>query len=172
MEPKTSGTPTSDVTPDSDVSSNGLDGLRVPQHVAIIMDGNARWAKLRGLSIAQGHRAGYNNIERVARSLGDRGVKEVTLFAFSTENWHRPEEEVQALMELAAEAIEQGVMRFHENGIRLRHVGHGRRLPSAMLRKIAEAERLTQNKRGDWVEFGLRLWWARRDRERDPAHDQ
>lgn len=145
MEPKSSETPTSDVTSNSDVSSNGSGEARVPQHIAIIMDGNARWAKLRGMTVAQGHRAGYNNIERVAKSLSDRGVNEVTLFAFSTENWHRPEGEVQALMELAAEAIEKGVKRFHENGVRLRHVGHGRRLPSEMLRKIAEAERLTRN---------------------------
>ena len=129
----------------TDVSSNGLDNERAPQHVAIIMDGNARWARKHDLAVAQGHRAGYNNIERVTRWLGERGVKEVTLFAFSTENWHRPDDEVHALMDLAAEAIEQGVKRFHENGVRLRHVGHGRRLPSEMLRKIADAERLTRN---------------------------
>ncbi len=140
-----SGTSNGDLKRKTDASSNGLDGERVPQHVAIIMDGNARWARKQNLSVAQGHRAGYNNIERVARWLGERGVKEVTLFAFSTENWHRPDEEVDALMELAAEAIEQGVRRFHENGVRLRHVGQGRRLPSEMMRKIADAERLTRN---------------------------
>lgn len=150
IKPETSK---SDVTRKTGISSNGLDGRRVPQHIAIIMDGNARWAKKHGLTVAQGHRAGYNNIERVTRSLGDRGVKEVTLFAFSTENWHRPDDEVEALMGLATEAIEQGVQRFHENGVRLRHVGHGRRLPSEMLRKIADAERLT---RGN-LSIGLNL---------------
>lgn len=140
-----SGTSDSDLKQKTDASSNGLDVDRVPKHIAIIMDGNARWAKKNGLTVAQGHRAGYNNIERVARILGERGVKEVTLFAFSTENWQRPNDEVDALMELAAEAIEQGVKRFHENGVRLRHVGHGRRLPSEMLRKIADAERLTRD---------------------------
>ena len=141
IEPEASN---KDVTRKIGVSSNGLDGERVPRHIAIIMDGNARWAKKHGLTVAQGHRAGYNNIERVSRILGNHGVKEVTLFAFSTENWQRPDDEVHALMDLAAEAIEQGVQRFHENGVRLRHVGHGRRLPSEMLRKIADAERLTR----------------------------
>ena len=116
---------------------------RVPHHVAIIMDGNARWAKSRGLSVADGHRAGYNNIQRVANHLDRRGVKELTLFAFSTENWHRPDDEVQAIMELAAEAVEQGVEQFHRNGVRLRHVGNGKRLPSEMLEKITDAEKLT-----------------------------
>lgn len=138
-------TSSGDVTREIDISSDGSNGERVPQHVAIIMDGNARWAKKHDLTVAQGHRAGYNNIERVARWLSERGVEEVTLFAFSTENWHRPDDEVHALMELAAEAIEQGVQQFHENGVRLRHVGHGRRLPSEMLRKIADAERLTRD---------------------------
>ena len=150
IKPETSK---SDVTRNTGISSNGLDGRRVPQHIAIIMDGNARWAKKHGLTVAQGHRAGYHNIERVTRSLGDLGVKEVTLFAFSTENWHRPDDEVEALMGLATEAIEQGVQRFHENGVRLRHVGHGRRLPSEMLRKIADAERLTK----DNLAIGLNL---------------
>ena len=134
-----------DEVPESGVSSNGSRAQQIPQHIAIIMDGNARWAKKHGLTVAQGHRAGYNNIERVARCLGERGVKEVTLFAFSTENWHRPDDEVQALMELAAEAIERGVRRFHQNGVRLKHVGRGRRLPSEMLRNIASAERLTRD---------------------------
>ena len=140
-----SRTSNSDLKRKTDVSSNGLDREGVPKHVAIIMDGNARWARKHDLTVAQGHRAGYNNIERVTRWLGERGVDEVTLFAFSTENWHRPDEEVDALMELAAEAIEQGVMRLHENGVRLRHVGQGRRLPSEMVRRIADAERLTRN---------------------------
>ena len=137
-----------DITPNPGASSNGLDVTRVPTHVAIIMDGNARWAKKHGLTVAKGHRAGYNNIERVARYLGKRGVKETTLFAFSTENWHRPDEEVRALMDLAAEAIERGVQQFHENGVKLRHVGYGRRLPSEMRRNISQAEALTKNNDG------------------------
>ena len=134
-----------DVVATLGASSNGLGVVRVPHHVAIIMDGNARWATKNGLTIAEGHRAGYENIARVTRYLGQRGVKETTLFAFSTENWHRPDEEVRALMDLATEAIERGVQQFHETGVKLRHVGYGQRLPSEMLRKIEQAEQLTKD---------------------------
>ncbi len=135
-----------DVATDASASLNGQDpAMRIPRHVAIIMDGNARWAKKTGLSVAQGHRAGYENIERVTRYLAQSGVKETTLFAFSTENWNRPEDEVQALMDLASEAIERGVEEFHANGVKLRHVGYERRLPSHMVHKIKQAEHLTRD---------------------------
>ena len=127
------------------VSGNGaMFSGNVPQHVAIIMDGNARWARRNGLSIPEGHRAGYENIAKVTRHLTDRGVAQATLFAFSTENWNRPEDEVEALMDLATEAIERGVRRFHEEGVRLRHVGYEDRLPHGMVAKIKRAERLTE----------------------------
>ena len=130
----------------SNSSDNGLKPeLKVPHHVAIIMDGNARWAQKNGVGVSQGHRAGYENIARVTRFLADRGVREITLFAFSTENWRRPEDEVNDLMELAFEAIERGVDEFHANGVRLRHVGYERRLPNEMLRNIKAAERLTKD---------------------------
>jgi undecaprenyl diphosphate synthase len=139
-------TKVTDVATKLSASRNGqVAELEIPRHVAIIMDGNARWAGKNGLSIAQGHRAGYENIEKVARGLAKRGVEEATLFAFSTENWNRPEDEVQALMDLASEAIERGVEEFHANGIKLRHVGYERRLPSNMLHKIKQAEHLTRD---------------------------
>lgn len=117
---------------------------QVPYHVAIIMDGNARWAEKNGLTVAEGHRAGYENIERVTRALAERGVKEATLFAFSTENWDRPTTEVEAIMELATEAVESGIGRFHSQGVKLRHVGYEKRLPVEMTAKIKEAEELTR----------------------------
>ena len=136
----------SDVAADASASLNGQDlPMPIPRHVAIIMDGNARWAQKNGLSVAQGHRAGYENIERVTRHLAERGVRETTLFAFSTENWNRPEDEVQALMDLASEAIERGVKEFHANGVKLRHIGNEDRLPSEMLQKIKQAEDLTRD---------------------------
>ena len=138
---------TFDTATDADRHVDGGAGLngaaRVPRHVAIIMDGNARWAAARGLPVAQGHRAGYENIERVTRALAAHGVEEATLFAFSTENWNRPEAEVDALMNLASEAISSGVARFHENGVRLRHVGNEDRLPDGMMERIKRAELLT-----------------------------
>ena len=127
-------------------SANGSVSVQsVPLHVAIIMDGNARWARRNGLSIADGHRAGYENIAKVSQSLAKRGVRQATLFAFSTENWNRPEDEVEALMDLATEAIEQGVHRFHADGVRIRHVGYEGRLPAEMILKIKRAEKLTVN---------------------------
>ncbi len=135
-----------DIVTVSNASPNGLElEPKVPHHVAIIMDGNARWAMKNGTSIAQGHRAGYENIARVSRFLAERGVKDMTLFAFSTENWRRPEDEVNDLMDLAFEAIERGVEEFHANGVRLRHVGYERRMSNEMLRNIKAAERLTKD---------------------------
>ncbi len=133
---------------DAGANESGQNGLlpdiRVPNHVAIIMDGNARWARRNQVSVARGHRAGYENIGRVARALAKTGVKQSTLFAFSTENWDRPEDEVQALMDLAFEAIERGVEQFHADGVRLRHVGYEERLPADMIVKIKQAEKLTR----------------------------
>ena len=108
------------------------------------MDGNARWARKNGVGVSRGHRAGYENIALVTRLLAERGVREITLFAFSTENWHRPEDEVNDLMNLAFEAVERGVEEFHADGVRLRHIGYERRLPKEMLRNIKAAEQLTK----------------------------
>ena len=127
--------------------------IRVPHHIAIIMDGNARWAEKNGLTVARGHRAGYENIERVTRVMVKKGVKEATLFAFSTENWDRPATEVEAIMELATEAVRSGIDRFHSQGVKLRHVGYEQRLPAAMIAKIKEAEELTRKN----DRFGLNL---------------
>lgn len=134
------------VSVDQSSTGNGLQPeLQIPHHVAIIMDGNARWARKNGLNIADGHRAGYENIARVTRFLATRGVRETTLFAFSTENWNRPDDEVQGLMDLAFEAINRGVAEFHKNDVKLRHVGYERRLPTEMLDKIKQAEQLTRD---------------------------
>lgn len=129
----------------SSVRNGSAQDIRIPHHIAIIMDGNARWAAQHGLSIAEGHRAGYENIERIVRAMVQRGVKEATLFAFSTENWDRPTDEVEAIMELASEGVTRGVQRFHAEGVKLRHVGYGKRLSPALVGKINEAEELTRN---------------------------
>ena len=127
--------------------------IRVPHHIAIIMDGNARWAENNGLTVAQGHRAGYENIERVTSAMAKKGVKEATLFAFSTENWDRPATEVEAIMDLATEAVRSGIERFHSQGVKLRHIGYEKRLPTDMIAKIQEAQDLTRNNDG----FALNL---------------
>lgn len=99
------------------------DGLAVPQHIAIIMDGNGRWATSRHLPRSVGHRAGVDALRRVVELCRDYSVPTLSVYAFSTENWGRPKEEVDALMRLMWETIRSDVDRLHANGVRLRHIG-------------------------------------------------
>ena len=117
----------------------------VPQHVAVIMDGNGRWAGARGLPRTVGHRAGTENIRAVIRAFGDRGVRYLTLFAFSTENWSRPRGEVSGLMRILARTIRREVKPLHEAGVRLHYIGRIEVLPKRLQRQIAEAVDLTRN---------------------------
>lgn len=120
------------------------DELRViPQHVAIIMDGNGRWARQRGLPRLAGHRAGAENVRRIAEACRDYGVKMLTLYAFSTENWARPLEEVRGLMTLLSEAIERELDNLRKNGVRLRHLGSLDDLPPHLQNKIRHAVEMT-----------------------------
>src|SRR6187401_2316467 len=96
---------------------------RIPRHVAIIMDGNGRWAKQRYLPRVAGHRRGLDAVRIAVRACAERGVKFITLFAFSSENWRRPAEEVSFLMQLFAIALEQEVEKLHENGVRFKVIG-------------------------------------------------
>ena len=116
----------------------------LPKHVAIIMDGNGRWAAKQGKDRTYGHRAGTNNIAAVIRAFGRRGVRCLTLYAFSTENWDRPNHEVALLIELIGEAIENEVERLHEEGVRLRHIGRLDRLPPDLQAAIRECVDLTK----------------------------
>ena len=117
---------------------------RLPTHVAIIMDGNGRWAEARGLPRHEGHRAGTRNIRPVIERFHDHGVRCLTLFAFSTENWTRPQEEVNALLRLLSQAIRREARHLSESGIRLRHLGRLNGLPSRLQRQVQEAIDLTQ----------------------------
>lgn len=116
---------------------------RIPQHVAIIMDGNNRWAKRRGLPGAAGHRAGVEAIRGVLRTCRKQGVKVLTLFAFSSENWTRPSAEISALMQLFSAYLNSEVKKLHEDNVRLRFIGERARLKSGLQKKMADAERLT-----------------------------
>jgi undecaprenyl diphosphate synthase len=120
-------------------------GDKVPVHVGIIMDGNGRWAERRGLRREAGHRAGTENIRRVIERLCERGVRNLTLFAFSTENWQRPKGEVQALMRLPGLYLRREIKQLHEAGIRLRHLGHLEVLPPRLQQQIRDAVELTRN---------------------------
>jgi undecaprenyl diphosphate synthase len=117
----------------------------LPVHVAIIMDGNGRWAKERGLSRQEGHRAGTENIRRIIHYLGERGVKYLTLYAFSTENWARPRPEVRALMSLIGRVIKREVKELNERGVRLVHVGRLENLAPGLRRQVTDAIELTKN---------------------------
>ncbi len=118
---------------------------RVPVHVGIIMDGNGRWAKQRGLPRLAGHRAGTRNLRRVIRAAANAGIKHLTFYAFSTENWRRPEEEVSGLMGLLGEFIETETPELHKEGARLLHIGHLEQLEPQLRQKIENAIELTKN---------------------------
>ncbi len=122
------------------------DGL--PRHVAIIMDGNNRWARARGLSGIRGHRAGVEAVRAVIRRAAERGIETLTLFAFSSENWRRPEAEVRALMELFLIALRREVRKLHDNDIRLSVIGDRSAFSSSIQKYIDKAEALTRDNRG------------------------
>lgn len=116
------------------------DNLDIPEHLAVIMDGNGRWAKQRDLPRQAGHRAGAENLKNLCRMCGRRGIKYLTVYAFSTENWSRPDDEVHALMELFVEFFHRYDRELAQEGIRLRFSGDITALPEKIQRIIAEAE--------------------------------
>jgi undecaprenyl diphosphate synthase len=118
---------------------------KVPQHVAMIMDGNGRWAIQRGLPRLAGHKAGTENLRRIIRSTVEFGVKYLTIYAFSTENWGRPPEEVQGLMLILQDVIDRELNELHEEGVQLRHIGRLERLAPRIQKKVLDAIELTKN---------------------------
>jgi undecaprenyl diphosphate synthase len=117
----------------------------IPRHIGIVMDGNGRWAKQRRLPRLMGHRAGTENTRRVLRACGEFGIKIVTLYGFSTENWQRPQDEVNGLFSIFEDAIDREVPELHRNGVRLRHLGRTDRLPERLVKKIESAMELTKD---------------------------
>ncbi len=117
----------------------------VPRHIAIIMDGNGRWAKRRLMPRVAGHRKGVEALRGVIRACAERGVSHLTVFAFSSENWRRPQEEVTLLMELFMRALENEVARLHENGIRFRVIGDLSGFSERIQALIRDAEALTRD---------------------------
>ena len=122
--------------------------VALPAHIAIVMDGNGRWAEARGETRAAGHRAGLEPVRRIIRECTRLGVQALTLFAFSSENWRRPEIEVAAIMGLFMEALEREVEELHALGVRLRVIGNRQRLSVRLQQRIAEAEALTASNGG------------------------
>ncbi len=117
----------------------------VPQHIAIIMDGNGRWAKQRGLPRAMGHRAGTENIRRIVQECKTLGVRYLTLYAFSTENWNRPGPEVRALMMILGEFIDRETEALHREGVHIRHLGSMQGLSPQLQEKVRYALDLTRH---------------------------
>jgi undecaprenyl diphosphate synthase len=122
----------------SDLSAN------IPAHVAIIMDGNGRWALSRGLPRLAGHRAGTENLRRVIEACIEFGIRYLTIYAFSTENWGRPEEEVQGLMEIFEDVIDRELQELYDQGVQLRHIGRLDRLKPTFREKVIHAVDFTK----------------------------
>ena len=118
---------------------------RVPRHVAIIMDGNGRWAVSRGLSRSDGHRAGTENVRRAIEAFAQAGVEYLTLYAFSTENWKRPTDEVDALISIFRDVIGPESENLHRQGVRIRHLGSLQRLPHDLRHAIESSIDLTSD---------------------------
>jgi undecaprenyl diphosphate synthase len=118
---------------------------KIPAHVAIIMDGNGRWAKARGLPRLAGHRAGTENLRRVIEACIEFGIQYLTIYAFSTENWGRPAEEVQGLMKLFEDVIDRELQELYDQGVQLRHIGRLDRLTPSFREKVLNAIEYTKN---------------------------
>jgi undecaprenyl diphosphate synthase len=117
----------------------------IPTHIAIIMDGNGRWALARGLPRLAGHRAGTENLRRVIEACIEFGIQYLTIYAFSTENWGRPEEEVQGLMKIFEDVIDQELQELHDQGVQLRHIGRLDELDTAFRKKVLHALEYTKD---------------------------
>jgi undecaprenyl diphosphate synthase len=120
-------------------------GERLPRHVAIIMDGNGRWAARRGLPRIAGHERGTDNIRRITFAAGEIGIKYLTLWAFSTENWRRPPDEIQGIMRILGEVIERETEELHKQGAQLRHIGSLDGLAPDLRQSVLNAIELTKD---------------------------
>jgi undecaprenyl diphosphate synthase len=125
--------------------------IKIPTHVAFIMDGNGRWAKQRGKPRIYGHMEGANAVERVVEAAKEFGIKYLTFYAFSTENWKRPEEEVAFLMELLREYLKSKLNKFLEEDIRVSFIGRRDRIPKETLEWMEKTEKETENCKSIWV---------------------
>jgi undecaprenyl diphosphate synthase len=130
----------------------GTDGLKEnsgitnpPKHIAIIMDGNGRWARKRGLPRIAGHRVGTENLRKIIRACVDFGIQYLTIYAFSTENWARPKDEVDGLMNILEDVVENETAELNREGVQIRHIGRLKQLNSRLQKKIKQAIKLTND---------------------------
>ena len=132
-----------------------LDKNYIPKHVAIIMDGNGRWARRRGLPRSAGHRAGIKRVEATVEAASELGIRILTLFAFSTENWQRSKIEINMLMRALSNFLDKKIEKLQKNNIRLRVIGRDKPVPIKVLTKVRQAERLTAGNTGLTVVLAL-----------------
>lgn len=132
-----------------------LDKNNIPKHIAIIMDGNGRWARKRGLPRSAGHHAGIKKIREIVKGSSELGIKIITLFAFSTENWQRPRREVDMLMRSFLNFLDKDIDKLHKNNVRLRVIGRDKPLPQNLLTRIKQTESLTAQNSGLTVVLAL-----------------
>jgi len=125
-----------------------LDKNNIPKHVAIIMDGNGRWAKRQGKPRVYGHKKGVDSVKKAVEYAGEVGIEYLTLYAFSTENWNRPQEEVNALMQLLVSTLNAQIESLNENNVKLHTIGDIGSLPEDCIRELNEAKQTTANNTG------------------------
>ena len=138
-----------------------ITGLKIPEHVAIILDGNGRWAKKRFLPRNAGHAAGAKNVEKILEDAHDIGIKYITMYAFSTENWNRPEDEVKALMKLLRNYLKDCIERANKNDMKVRVIGDKTGLDNDIIEKINELEECSKDNKG--INFIIALNYGSRD---------
>jgi len=131
--------PATDRPPAADEDTDGA----TAQYVAIITDGNGRWARARGMSVNEGHDAGADTVKARLRDAAELGIKELTVYSFSTENWSRPPEEVQGLMDMFSRRIAGETPELHQEGVRMRFIGRRERISRELVERMAWAEQLT-----------------------------
>lgn len=136
-------------------------GRKIPQHIAIILDGNGRWAKAKGMPRNYGHTAGAKNVETVCQAAHDLGVKYVTMYAFSTENWNRPEGEVEALMKLLESYLKNCIKTADKNNMRVRVIGDTTRLSARFQERIRELE--AASAKNDGLNLQIAINYGSRD---------
>ena len=139
-------------------------GRKIPQHIAIILDGNGRWAKAKGMPRNYGHTAGAKNVETVCQAAHDLGVKYVTMYAFSTENWNRPEGEVEALMKLLESYLKNCIKTADKNNMRVRVIGDTTRLSERFQERIRELE--AASAKNDGLNLQIAINYGARDEMR------
>mgnify|MGYP002680889179 CR=1 FL=1 len=135
--------------------------MKIPQHIAIILDGNGRWAKSKGMPRNYGHTVGAKNVETILRAAGEMGIRYVTMYAFSTENWNRPADEVEALMKLLNNYLKNCIKTARKNNLRVRVIGDISRLDEDMQKRITELEEESKSNTG--LQFQIALNYGSRD---------